>query len=60
MRATIAVMAISIAVLLYTTLYQNDVMMRQQHVIRMFMQNPCIPLTPAQVQKPKQPRSNNG
>jgi len=60
MRATIAVMAISIAALLYTTLYQNDILMRQRYVIQMFMQNPCIPLTPAQVQKPKQPRSNNG
>jgi len=44
--STKIVLAIAVLFLLVTVLYQGAVIAQEDTVIRMYMTNPCVPLTP--------------
>lgn len=53
MKPIILILSVALAFLLFTVVYQNRVIVNQAHTIRMYMRNPCVPLT-------TQPKSDSG
>jgi hypothetical protein len=53
MKPIILILSVALAFLLFTVVYQNRVLEGQRSVIRLMMQNPCVPLT-------TQPKSDSG